>query len=49
MSYTNKSFYIKQEDVEDLHIFQENCQKDGTNGSAMIMKLIKEYNQSKNK
>ena len=47
MSYTNKSFYVPTEDVEELHKFQEKCKEDGhSSGSKVIMEMIKLYNNN---
>tara|TARA_R100000278_G_C5465594_1_gene162532 strand:+ start:865 stop:1008 length:144 start_codon:yes stop_codon:yes gene_type:complete len=46
MAYTNKSFYVPAEDVEELHKFQEKCKKNGHSSySVVLMNLIKEYNK----
>tara|TARA_R110000796_G_scaffold208556_1_gene324832 strand:+ start:690 stop:833 length:144 start_codon:yes stop_codon:yes gene_type:complete len=46
MSFTNKSFYVKNEDVEELHKFQDKCKKQGFKSySQVLINLIKEYNQ----
>lgn len=46
MSYTNKSFYVPAEDIDELHKFQEKCKRNGKGSySSVLMKLIKEYNR----
>jgi len=45
MSYTNKSFYVKQEDIEELHKFQKKCKQNGFKSySEVLIQLIKDYN-----
>jgi len=47
MTYTNKSFYVKSTDVEELHKFNKKCKKDGhSSGSKVIMEMIKLYNNN---
>ena len=46
MSYTNKTFYVPSEDLDELHKFQEKCKKNGHRSySQVLINLIKEYNK----
>jgi|TARA_B110000285_G_scaffold9830_1_gene9869 hypothetical protein len=46
MSYTNKTFYVPAEEIDELHKFQEKCKEQGFKSySQVLINLIKEYNQ----
>ena len=48
MAYNIKSFYVKPDDVKELHIFQDKIKEDGfSSSSKVIMKMIKLYNKNK--
>tara|TARA_R100000655_G_scaffold78074_2_gene117489 strand:- start:761 stop:910 length:150 start_codon:yes stop_codon:yes gene_type:complete len=45
--YMNRSFYVKPQDVEELHVFQEKCKKAGHRSySEVLVELIKNYNKT---
>ncbi len=46
MSYTNKTFYVPAEEVDELHKFQAKCKENGFKSySQVLINLIKEYNK----